>query len=397
MKIKEKLKPIHPFAARMAPEIAFEALQGLEDKAIILDPMVGSGTVLRTISSLGYNGLGIDIDPLAVMMSKAWTTRIHDKNFLKKANDVIKRAKGINVNSIHLPWIDTDKKTKDFIAFWFADEQIHDLRKLSFVINDISGKYSGLLKIAMSKLIITKSKGASLAADISHSRPHKVFKTNEFDVLKEYEKVCLKLAKLMESNPPLGKITVNLGDARKLKIKDQSVDSIITSPPYLNAIDYMRGHKLALVWLGYKIDELSAIRGKSIGAEKSPNTSSNINLAKRMVRGIKGLEKLPQRKTKMIFRYALDMTDLMRESARVLKRNCKATFVIGNSIIQGVYIENTLIAEEAAKKSGLKLIARKEREIPQNRRYLPPPSKTEASSFNLRMRTETVMTFIKTK
>ncbi len=70
----EKIKPIHPFAARMAPEIAFEALKGLKKKSTVLDPMVGSGTVLRTVSEHGYKGIGFDIDPLAVLMSKAWTT-----------------------------------------------------------------------------------------------------------------------------------------------------------------------------------------------------------------------------------------------------------------------------------------------------------------------------------
>ncbi len=49
-KIIEKIKPIHPFAARMAPEIAFEALKGLKKSSTILDHMVGSGTVLRTVS-----------------------------------------------------------------------------------------------------------------------------------------------------------------------------------------------------------------------------------------------------------------------------------------------------------------------------------------------------------
>ncbi len=64
-KIIEKIKPIHPFAARMAPEIAFEALKELKKSSTILDHMVGSGTVLRTVSEHGYNGIGFDIDPLA--------------------------------------------------------------------------------------------------------------------------------------------------------------------------------------------------------------------------------------------------------------------------------------------------------------------------------------------
>ena len=90
-----KIKPIHPFAARMAPEIAFDALSGLPKGSVILDPMAGSGTVLRTISELGYKGIGFDIDPLAVLMSKAWTTKMNEKNFVRKTEKILNKVKKI--------------------------------------------------------------------------------------------------------------------------------------------------------------------------------------------------------------------------------------------------------------------------------------------------------------
>jgi DNA modification methylase len=395
MNITQKIKPIHPFAARMAPEIAFEALSGLRKGSIVLDPMVGSGTVLRTISELGYKGMGFDVDPLSVLMSKAWTTKIHEGNFLKNADQVLENAMNTKASDIYLPWIDDDIDTKNFIHFWFAPQQIRDLRKLSFCVNQYKGKHANLFKIALSRLIITKTKGASLAADISHSRPHKVKDTNDFAVFHEYEKSYNKIGKIMSSENLIGDIKVQLGDARKLsKVDNSSIDFIITSPPYLNALDYMRGHKLSLVWLGHKVEELSSIRSSSVGAEKAPNASTNIAIATAITKKMKNLEKLPKSKVNMVYRYTLDMNNIFSESSRVLKRNRKATFVIGNSSIKGVYIKNTLIAEEAAKRNGLKLIDRKEREIPQNKRYLPPPNGV-VCSLKMRMRTEAIMTFIK--
>jgi len=392
----KKVIPIHPFAARMAPEIAFKALEDLDRNTLILDPMAGSGTVLRTISSIGYKGIGIDIDPLAVLMSKVWTTKINKNGFLRKVLKVIREANQKEENSLYLPWIDDDENTKSFISFWFAKKQIADLRKLSHEVVYDQGKYSELLKIALSKLIITKKTGASLAADVSHSRPHKVRESNDFDILSEYQAISYKLADIMTENPPAGEIRVKLGDARKLKIKNQSIDAIITSPPYLNAIDYMRGHKLALVWLGYTIADLAMIRGKSVGAEKAPEQNANIELAKELTSIIKELDRLPSRKINMIYRYALDMYEIIQECSRVLKPNGRATFVIGNTSQQGVFIANSLIALKAAKVFSLELIDMKEREIPQNRRYLPPPTAKELSSLKNRMRTEAVMTFVKT-
>ncbi|HVX01397.1 MAG TPA: hypothetical protein VHA52_13320, partial [Candidatus Babeliaceae bacterium] len=252
--------------------------------------------------------------------------------------------------------------------------------------------------IALSRLIITKNKGASLAADVSHSRPHKVREDNDFDVLNEFEKSCRQIAKAINAEKLIGEIEVKKGDARNLKvISNSSIDSIITSPPYLNALDYMRGHKLSLVWLGHTINSLTAIRGSSVGAEKAPNKSANIIQAKYIVRQIQNFENLPVRIKSMVYRYSLDMDNIVRESSRVLKKNRHATFVIGNSSLKGVYIDNTLIAEEAAYEYGLKLIDAKEREIPPNKRYLPPPNGATNTGLNARMRTETIMTFKKVK
>lgn len=398
MKTTAKIKPIHPFPARMAPEIAFEALYDLPKNSIVLDPMIGSGTVMRTISELGYKGVGFDIDPLAVLMTKAWTSKIHEAGFLKASDKIFTASKVLNSQKINLPWIDEDQQTKDFIKFWFASRQIADLRKLSYKIYNNKHKYATLYKIALSRLIITKSKGASLAADVSHSRPHKVREQNDFDVLTEFQKSCSQIAKAISTEKLKGEIQIRKGDARNLKtIHNNSVDSIITSPPYLNALDYMRGHKLSLVWLGHNINSLATIRSTSVGAEKAPNKNANIIQAKDIVDQIQDFDSLPVRTQNMVYRYALDMDNIVKESSRVLKKNRNATFVIGNSSLKGVYIDNTLIAEGAAHACGLKLIDSKEREIPQNKRYLPPPRGAENTGLNARMRTETILTFKKVK
>ena len=102
----------------MAPEIAFDALNGVKKGATILDPMTGSGTVLRTISEQGYSGLGMDIDPLSVLMSKAWTYPFNSKIFNHKYENILSHAKNLYLSEIKLPWIDEDCKTKEFINFW---------------------------------------------------------------------------------------------------------------------------------------------------------------------------------------------------------------------------------------------------------------------------------------
>jgi tRNA G10 N-methylase Trm11 len=58
----------------MAPELAIAELTNLKPNSIVLDPMAGSGTVVRHASELGLRAVGFDLDPLAVLMSRAWTS-----------------------------------------------------------------------------------------------------------------------------------------------------------------------------------------------------------------------------------------------------------------------------------------------------------------------------------
>jgi len=395
IKIK-KIPTIHPFAARMAPEIAFNALADIRHDSVILDPMVGSGTVLRTVSDLGFQGVGFDLDPLSVLMSKVGTTPLNSKILKEKTDTIISTACELNSNDLHLPWIDSDTETNSFINFWFASTQKDPLRKLSYILHDLKGPYANALRIGLSKLIITKNTGASLAGDVSHGRPHKIRDKNDYDVFSSYKNACYSLAKILDFQSLQGSAIVKLGDARNLNlVKNESIDAVITSPPYLNAIDYMRGHKFALVWLGYRIQELRLIRSNSVGAEKGPDNGSECEKASVITKQLKDYDKLPSRIQKMIIRYILDMYDIIAECSRVLKIGGKATFVVGNSSLQGIYIRNTAIVDTIAYLNGLRLESEIEREIPVNKRYMPAPAYRKVSTFKNRMRTESVMTFFK--
>ena len=66
-------EPVHPFPARMAPGIALDVLSEAAKPLRVLDPMMGSGTVIALARSMGHRAVGFDIDPLAVLISKVWS------------------------------------------------------------------------------------------------------------------------------------------------------------------------------------------------------------------------------------------------------------------------------------------------------------------------------------
>lgn len=106
------------------------------------------------------------------------------------------------------------------------------------------------------------------------------------------------------------------------------------------------------------------------------------------------LKSISNRNTLMLRKYVLDMKLAIEEVARVLKPNGRAVYVIGNSNLQGEFIENSTAARSLAENTSLKLQSETIRELPPNRRYLPPPSSEKSGqSLQARMRTEVILSF----
>lgn len=390
------VKTVHPFPARMAPGLALDSLASLPAGSTVLDPMSGSGTVVRQAAELGLSAVGFDVDPLAVLMSQVWTTPVSDDAIESAYSDLLARS-SFSSNWSELDWVARDPETKQFIQYWFEEPQLSDLMRLSSALHTMSSEASNdreiaalqVLRLNLSRIIVTKEQAASLARDTSHSRPHKVPRSAPYDVFAGYEKSLRALRMRLRESPPAGEAKVSTGDARKLsQVADGAVDCIVTSPPYLNAIDYLRGHRMALVWLGWTIPQLRKIRSESVGAERAPDSEA-ISGTREVVNSMTDGEKLDQRMMGMIWRYAGDLRHMLSEAARVLRDQGQATYVVGNSCLRGAYINNANGVAEAARQFGLREVNRFERELPQASRYLP----TTGASLAKRMRTETVLTF----
>lgn len=398
--VRRTLKPIHPFPARMAPDLVLERLAELDDRSLVLDPMAGSGVVLRHAMELEHEAVGFDLDPLAVLMARVWTTPISQENLKTWSNRVVEEAQAPNDDSAILDWIDADEESRAFVEYWFGPSQRADLRRISFVLSRLGEDKSeedkaslDLIRLALSRIIITKEPRASLARDTSHSRPHKVLQNSDFQVVPALEQSIQLLERRLTEHPPTSMANVHAGDARCLKTIDSgSVDAVITSPPYLNAIDYLRGHRLALVWLGYGLKQLRQIRSSSIGAERAPDDLKTRMLFARISAAMGKLEELPKRYRLMIERYAEDLYRMISEIARVLRPGGTATLVVGNSCLKGTFIENAAGVAEAARMVGLTLTDACERTLPDNRRYLPV---TTEGQLGRRMRTEAICSFVR--
>lgn len=392
---------IHPFPARMAPEVALGAIPCSGVPLRILDPMAGSGTVLAVAQRGGHNSVGVDLDPLAVLISKVWTTAIDRDALGKSALEVLETARRLfsNLADKDAYPVEADDETRKFVEFWFDINAQRQLTSLSRSIQQVDNPpIRDALWCAFSRLIITKQSGASLARDLSHSRPHRTFRhaprmpfTNYLDSVERVAANCLATSE----DTTVPSTDLFRGDARNLPLPSQSVDLVVTSPPYLNAIDYLRSSKFSLVWMGYRLSELRQLRSTLVGAEAMGDRKAN-DTPDNVLKEANLNPQLPVRQQAFLERYVSDMRASIGEVARVLKSGSQAVYVIGENTVRGTFIPNADIVERIALQYQLKLAGRSSRDLPANRRYLPPPSTTgQRKPLDGRLRREVVLTFTK--
>jgi len=266
----------HSFAAKFPPQLPRLFIQNLtEEGETVLDPMAGSGTTIVEAALLGHRGVGVDLDPLAVQIGRAKTTGVLWEDLSRAARRTLIRAH---------QWLQADRSeklrefrarlndaTRDFLDYWFLPSTQEELAALMAAIRE--EPHPGLRRLmllAFSSTIVTKSGGVSLARDLAHSRPHRDPEKRPASALDLFRERIQRYRQplLAGQISPEGALILH-GDARSLPLGDQSVHLIITSPPYANAIDYMRAHKFSLVWMGKQIDELGRWRSRYIGAERT--------------------------------------------------------------------------------------------------------------------------------
>jgi DNA modification methylase len=419
----------HSFPAKFPPQLPakfIEHLTGAGD--IVLDPMVGSGTTVLEALLANRRGVGFDIDPLAVLISKVKTTPLRRGAVGRIGDEVLERAersartrRQALLSSLDSRW---DRSTGAFVDYWFAKDVQVELAALVDAIQQVREPgVRAFLELAFSAVIITKSGGVSFAFDLAHTRPHRakiaVSQNGEVifghDLLQDpsprvklltkslrspLDEFRKRLANNQKHIPPseLGspQPSVAFGDAQALPLLDSTVDLIVTSPPYAsNAIDYMRAHKFSLVWLGYDVGELGTLRREYVGGESlteftfhdlPPHTSAVVG----------EVSERDPKKGLVLHRYYSEMTRVIREMLRVLRPGKPAIVVVGSSLMRGVDTQTGQCLAEIGESLGFEVPAIGMRNLDRDRRMLPAGETPDLNSqIQQRMHQESVIGFLK--
>ncbi len=285
---------IYPYKGKFHPQMIRALLNiiGLDKGDTVLDPFIGSGTTAVEAQLLGINCVGIDISPLCVLQSRVKTESIQILPKILEWKEEILKEVGGNLFSL-------DNKGLDKTIESISDEKVRNFYLMA--------KLVAVSDNARRKKDFTKAFRKKLDLMISS--------------VEDYVNIIKKL------NLGVGEVDIKIGDSRNLPLGPNSVDGIVTSPPYSIALDYVSNDAHALRTLGYCLEEL---REEFIG-----------------VRG-KG--------QKRIDLYNEDMKRSLEEMYRVLKPGKYAVIVIGNATYQGKEVKTVEFIIDYAKKIGFELV-----------------------------------------
>ncbi len=277
---------------------------------------------------------------------------------------------------------------RDFICYWFPSRSQKQLFALAAAITELSADSErDFAWVVFSSLIIAKSAGASFALDISRSRPHK---RPEKRIVLPFDGWRPRFKAAMSRHPFVdverkGHAEVRAGDARSLPLPDDEIDLVLTSPPYLTAIDYLRAHKFSLVWMGHELETLRELRGTMMGTERG--LWSRDGLPTQMEEQLEELVTVSRRQA-ILRRYLSDFRTLLAGIHRVLRPGGLAVLVVGPTIVESGETDAVAIVTDLAASVDLDVVGSAVRTISSARRSLPPPSSGGDEPLDKRMREE---------
>lgn len=280
---------LYPYRGKISAIDARQVITQLPQEGTLLDPFCGSGTIVYEAQKWGLNSIGVDNNPIAVLLSKAKTQHIDPIKTINHCRTLIKKSKKVT----------TSQKMNKWSRRFFHEKSAEEIMNLLYFKKEMScyERCAFYGAIALSARACNHYKWSSTSIG-------KVIEPKIY--VNVYEKFLMKVKKhiqYVDGNNP-GQIFQY--DSRKLSeiLDNNSIDFVYTSPPYFDALDYT-GYYTRII---YELDD--DFDRKEIRSSLTQSLST----------------------------YAKDMKEILSEIQRVCKVGATIIFVVGDKKTKGKVI-----------------------------------------------------------
>jgi len=325
----------HSYPARMHPQTARRLVEAFSPtRGVVLDPFCGSGTVLVEALLASRDAFGSDINPLAVELARAKTSRVTKAEADELMATAIAIAKEADARRTARAGATRRLPNEDVVLF--SPHVLLELDSLRAGIEKVERPRLKMpLFLALSAILVKVSLKRSDTSEQEAPRRIAAGYTAKL-FTKKVEELCHKRADFshaLTSTKP--RVFVQIDDAAVLsKIAPASVDAVITSPPYAATYDYLAQHEMRLRWLGLSAKGFEAAE---IGSRRSYAPLAGPAAQARAVSETFGF---------------------LSAMAKTLKPDGSIVLVIGDSAVKKHALRADVIVTEAAKRAGLFVVAR---------------------------------------
>jgi SAM-dependent methyltransferase len=342
-------------------------------KPVILDPFAGSGTVLVQSKLNGLKSYGIELNPLLHFIARvkvtSWNispdrlTAFAQQVTLHQADEVTETASAPHFlkSSTH-----------------FQPEVLRNLERLKYAIDSIhpvnleETQIKDLLLLAFVSILIDCSNlkrspclGYCRSKVVENDAPLRLFSEKINQMAED-----LRLCQQNHQESLSVESTVFLGNSNQQQLPEKC-DLIITSPPYMNGMDYVMNYKIEMGWMGYSQShrQLKQLKDQMVVCD---------NVSKGLIRDFENSDRythpwIEQIKTdistsikhrgnyrrhdmpEIVHKYFDDMYKVMRNITTLLSPGGRFILVVGDSLIADIYVPTDLILAQIGKHLGLSI------------------------------------------